>query len=69
MFEGSYPPGVTGQMIDQYFGADIPECCGTCFYYDGTYCMKDWNNLDRDYCIPDRDEKEESDYCDDYEEA
>ena len=68
MFDGAYPPGVTGKMIDDYFEGLDSMCCGNCSYYDGTYCMKEWNNMDRDYCVPDRDEKDEDDYCKDWEE-
>ena len=67
MFEGSYPPGVTGKMIDQHF-PDMKECCGICRHYDGEYCTRLWNNLDRDYCIPGRDAREEFEVCDEYEE-
>ena len=40
--------------------------CENCFHYDGGYCTKDWNNMDDDYMIPERDEKDPDDYCDDY---
>ena len=60
MFEGAYPPGVTGKMID---ALDVRQCCGSCIYFDGEYCMKEWNNLDRDYCIPEMDIRKESDCC------
>lgn len=66
MFEGSYPPGVTGKMIDHYAGEDYVCRCENCFHYDGGYCTKDWNNMDDDYMIPERDEKDPDDYCDDY---
>ena len=69
MFEGAYPPGVTGKMIDDAFGTGIEkECCGTCVEFDGDYCMKFWNNMDRDYCVPCRDRKDPGDWCEDYEE-
>ena len=64
--DGSYSPGVTGKMIDDL---EIKECCGTCFLYDGTYCQKAWNNLDRDYCVPVRDERKPEYYCEDYKEG
>lgn len=68
MFDGAYPPGVTGKMIDDYFEGLDGECCGNCSHFNGTYCTKEWNNMDSDYCIPDRDEHDEDDYCDDWEE-
>lgn len=73
MFEGAYPPGVTGADIDRYFGDDIPDmyipddCCEYCNEYDGSHCMKRWNNLDKSYYNPDLDDKEPEDCCEDYE--
>ena len=43
-------------------------CCGNCFQYDGDRCMKEWNNLDECYYLPDRDDKEPEDVCEDWEE-
>ena len=43
------------------------ECCETCVHYDGRRCTKDWNNLDPAYYIPDRDDVEPWDHCEDYE--
>lgn len=64
MFEGAYPPGVTGKMID---ALETHECCGNCRYFDGEYCTKEWNNLDRDYCVPERDSTYEDEWCNDWE--
>ena len=48
--------------------AKLPEpCCGNCKEYDGSRCMKEWNNLDESYYFPDRDDKEPEDVCDDWE--
>lgn len=66
MFEGSYPPGVTGKMIDEYFEGD-GRCCENCFHYNGEYCMKEWNNADDDYRLEERDAREPDEFCDDYE--
>lgn len=44
-----------------------PRCCGTCMEYNGSYCMKYWNNLDECYKDKDRDSKDPEDYCEDYE--
>ena len=63
--EGAYPPGVTGKTIDSL---ETKCCCGSCIHFEGDYCTKEWNNLDRDYCIPDRDSRNEDDFCDDWEE-
>lgn len=44
-----------------------PEpCCGFCTEYDGSRCMKRWNNLDECYYNPDLDDKEPEDWCEDY---
>ena len=46
MFDGNYPPGVTGRMIDDYF-ADLdeaipPRSCENCrFYFNGTCDLAD----------------------------
>lgn len=42
----------------------LPERgCWNCMEYDGNRCMKDWNNADDCYYIPERDDKEPHDYC------
>ena len=38
-----------------------------CLLYNGTYCMKEWNNLDERYKVPERDKKDPADTCDDCE--
>ena len=39
MFEGAYPPGVNGRMIDEYFGDCEPDrCCDNCRYYEERTC-------------------------------
>lgn len=68
MFDGACPPGVTGKMIDDYFEGLDSQCCGNCLHYDGQYCTRMWNNMDKDYCNPDTDEHDEDYYCDDWEE-
>ena len=69
--EGAYPPGVTGKMIDALEGPDdmwIPEpCCGYCEMFDGSWCTKNWNNLDPAYRNPEKDERDDSDWCEDYQ--
>ena len=57
MFEGSYPPGVTGEMIDHYFGLDNKRRCDNCRHYDGECCT-----------YRERfDSKDSDDYCDHYD--
>ena len=43
MFEGAYPPGVTGKMIDDYFhDRDLDRCCENCEnYFNGTCNLAD----------------------------
>lgn len=70
MFEGDYPPGVTGREpelngIDEMWIPD--DCCYYCTEYDGDRCHKEWNNNDEIYYVPERDDKEETDCCADYE--
>lgn len=43
--------------------------CWNCAEYDGDRCMKEWNNLDESYYIPDRDDKNPTDCCDDWMEG
>lgn len=70
--DGAYPPGVTNAMLDQMEGREEDKffepdpACEYCEHYNGTYCTIDWNNMDESYCIPDRDEREPDDSCDDY---
>ena len=64
MFDGAYPPGVTGKMID---ALEQKQCCGTCMFYNGNYCTIEWNNIDSDYCILKRDERQPEYVCDDWE--
>ena len=70
MMMGDYPPGVTGNEpelndIDEMWIPD--DRCGYCVRYNGEACTKEWNNLDDDDYIPERDDKDESDCCDAYE--
>lgn len=64
MFDGAYPPGVTGAMIDKL---ENRCCCENCRFYNGNYCTKEWNNADEEYCVPARDEKDSDDYCEDWD--
>ena len=42
-------------------------CCGNCKEYNGTFCMKEWNNLDECYKVEWRDSKEPDEWCEDWE--
>lgn len=61
--------------IDPYYahchgGGKVPApSCAYCKEYDPSacVCMKEWNNLDPVYYIADRDDKEPTDLCEDYE--
>lgn len=67
---GDYPPGVRGDEPELNGTPDmwIPDdCCRYCTHYDGDVCTKDWNNMDESYYIQDRDDKDETDCCSDYE--
>jgi len=70
MFDGAYPPGVTGDMIDRLEdGVDVEECCKNCIHYDASWCActKEWNNMVPSYYVPDRDDVEEDGWCGDWE--
>ena len=68
MRDGDYPPGVTGNEpelngIDEMW---IPDpCCGNCTKYHEV-CTKCWSKDEADY-VPERDDKDETDCCDDYD--
>ena len=48
-------------------GGVVPApCCRYCVSYDGERCMKEWNNLDPDCYVPERDDKDPDDLCEDY---
>ena len=59
------------KMYDKYGDPDDEDKpdpgCWNCTQYDGNACMKEWNNLDPCYYIPDRDDKDPQDYCEDHE--
>ena len=67
MFEGAYPPGVTGKMIDDYFGENDKRCCWNCTAYNGEYCTKEWDDYDESYKVEERDLKDPDDFCDDWD--
>ena len=53
MFDGAYPPGVTGDMIDEYFRetdpAEPPEVCQYCTFYEERTCGCICSVLEADY--------------------
>jgi hypothetical protein len=49
---------------------DRPKpACRNCIEYDlvKECCMMEWNNLDPDYNVPDRDKRDPDDCCDNYD--
>ena len=40
--------------------------CENCGHFDGDYCMKEWNNAEEDFKVPERDARQPEDYCSDY---
>lgn len=82
MFEGAYPPGVEGWMLDQYFGdGDYEEpdrYCENCMYYEEKTCGMICGVLEAEYSTEELEAmsdkeymekfgKEPDDYCDDHE--
>lgn len=60
-----YEPPYEGTEFDKLFEPD--PACLYCTHYLGDVCTKDWNNMDESYYIPERDDKEADECCDDYE--
>lgn len=48
-------------------GVSSMFACKKCLHYNGRFCTKDWNNLEEDYLITERDEVDPDDFCDEYE--
>lgn len=82
MFDGSYPPGVSGWMIDAYFDSIDPEepprMCENCTFYEERTCGYICSILEAEYSADDleamSDEeymekfgKEPDDVCEDHE--
>ena len=62
------PPGCIEPDYDEDDEFFEPEaCCEFCEHFDDPYCTLMWNNMDKSYCVPERDEKEYDDSCDSYE--
>ena len=59
----------SGQWLADELKKDLEQDrgCWNCMEYDGDRCMKYWNNAEPEYYIPDRDDKEPDDKCDDWE--
>ena len=53
--------------LDIPFSDPPQDGCWNCRIYNGDYCTKLWNNLDECYKDTDRDAREPSDICDDWE--
>lgn len=43
------------------------KVCENCIHYDGRYCTREWNNLDPCYCNHDRDKRNDTDTCNEWE--
>lgn len=82
MMDGSYPPGVSGWMIDAYFDSIDPEepprMCENCTFYEERTCGHICSILEAEYSAEDleamSDEeymekfgKEPDDFCEDHE--
>ena len=79
MFDGAYPPGVEGWMIDQYFGDGEPDrYCENCMYYEERTCGYICGVMEAEYTAEEleamSDEeymakfgKEPDDYCNEHE--
>jgi len=47
---------------------DPPEDgCWNCQHYDGDHCTKEWNNGDKQHYVSERDDKEFTDWCEDWD--
>lgn len=42
--------------------------CWNCTAFNGEACMRNWNNADPIYYVPERDDKDPDDYCEDWRE-
>lgn len=66
---GTYPDGATPYIYEigsQDLAKGYKPTCKICEMYNGSCCMKEWNNLDESYFIPERDNKDPDDCCDDF---
>ena len=54
-------------QVDRYMEEQDMRCCANCTHYFNDVCTKDWNNMDESYYLPDRDDKDPEDSCDDWE--
>ena len=78
MFEGAYPPGVTGKMIDDTFEpVEPPESCFSCMFYEERTCGCVCSVIEAEYTAEELDamtdeeymkrfSKYPDDYCKDY---
>lgn len=50
MFDGAYPPGVTGKMIDEFYDpVEPPRNCGNCMFYEERTCGYVCSVLEAEY--------------------
>jgi len=54
-------------QVDRYMEEQDMRVCNNCIHYFDGVCTKDWNNMDKSYYIPDRDDVAPDDSCEDWE--
>lgn len=65
---GSYAEMMAAEKEEAVpFSDPPPDGCWNCREFDGDRCMKEWNNSDEDYYLPDRDDRKPTDSCEDWE--
>lgn len=63
MFEGSYPPGVTGRMIDERCDhVELPDECQYCTFYEEKTCGKICSILEAEYTAEQTDDMSDEEY-------
>jgi len=64
MFDGAYPPGVYGKMLDDYFGdpAEPPEECIDCTFYEERKCGYICGVLEAEYTAEELDAMTDEEY-------
>ena len=78
MFDGAYPPGVEGWMLDYLDPAEPPRNCENCMYYEERTCGYICGVKEAEYTAEELDSMSDEeymgkfgtnpdDYCDDHE--
>ena len=63
MFDGSYPPGVEGWMLDDYEREEPPENCVDCAYYEERNCGFICSILEAEYTSEELEAMSEEEYA------